>query len=340
MQKSIPNNIQIGQTLNPAKDYGGVSSINDKGKLEDIIGKLDKTKNFIATGTADEDLSRYYPNIFPITRQSQIAGDFPKKAYASDNYIDKKTLEFTIQMTANTFSNYSTMEICLPIQFVKKPAKTTAIDATMTVVNNFFGHWFTNIDIRRYPDDLNILPTNNSVSIANYSNSQRKYLPLKSVKKLLKTMFYTNKSVYLTSGNDRRPNNDNTTANRTNPNLTFRMKELANTLKAQTIYRIPLLYFCDLGKVNFSINTDTRIKITLERNMNKLFESNAKVASIPDTPDAFINFFSRPYIAYQETTLTQQAALYQNGILRSRTALRQGVLPAPFQQEFQISIGT
>ena len=243
-------------------------------------------------------------------------------------------------MTANTFSNYSTMEICLPIQFVKKPAKTTAIDATMTVVNNFFGHWFTNIDIRRYPDDLNILPTNNSVSIANYSNSQRKYLPLKSVKKLLKTMFYTNKSVYLTSGNDRRPNNDNTAANRTNPNLTFRMKELANTLKAQTIYRIPLLYFCDLGKVNFSINTDTRIKITLERNMNKRFESNAKVASIPDNPDAFINFFSRPYIAYQETTLTQQAALYQNGILRSRAALRQGVLPAPFQQEFQISIGT
>ena len=340
MQKSIPNNIQIGQTLNPAKDYGAVSSINDEGTLKNIINKLDKSKNFIATGTADEDLGRYYPNIYPITRQAQIAGDFPKKAYASDNYVDKKTLEFTIQMTANTYSNYSTMEICLPIQFVKKTAKTTALDATITVVNNFFGHWFTNIDVRRYPDDLNILPTNNSVSVANYSNTQMKYLPLKSVKKLLKTMLYSNKPVYLTSNNDRRPNNDNTAANRTDPNLTYRIKELADTLKAQTIYRVPLLYFCDLGKVNFSTNTDTRIKINLERNMNKLFESNAKVSSIPDNPDAFINFFSRLYIAYQETTLTQQASLYQNGILRSRTALRQGVLPAPFQQEFEVNTGT
>ena len=100
------------------------------------------------------------------------------------------------------------------------------------------------------------------------------------------------------------------------------------------------MYFCDLGKVNFSVNTDTRITLTLERNLNKLFESNKKVAAIPDNPDADINIFARPYVSYQETTFTQQAALYSNGILRSRTALRQGVLPAPFQQEFEISKGT
>ena len=294
MQKSITNNIQIGQTLNPAKDYGAVSSINDEGTLENIIGKLDKSKDFIATGVAGEDLGRYYPNIYPITRQAQIASDFPKKAYASDNYVDKKMLEFTIQMTANTYSNYSTMEICLPIQFVKKSAKTTALDATMTVVNNFFGHWFTNIDIRRYPDDISILPTNNSVSIANYSNAQMKYLPAKSVKKLLKTMLYSNKPLYITNNNDRRLNNSNNAADRTDENLTYRIKELANTLKAQTVYRIPLLYFCDLGKVNFSVNTDTRIKINLERNMSKLFETNAKLAAIPDNPDVLLNFLRDP----------------------------------------------
>ena len=340
MQKSIPNNIQIGQTLNPARDYGGVSSINDEGTLENILGKLNKSKDFIATGVADEDLVRYYPNIYPITRQSQIASDFPKKAYASDSYVDKKMLEFTNQMTANTYSNYSTMEICLPLQFVKKSAKTTALDSTMTTVNNFFGHWFTNIDIRRYPDDINILPTNNSVSIANYSNAQMKYLPEKSMKKLTKTMLYSNKPVYITNNNDRRPNNSNVAADRTDQNLVFRLKNFANTLKAQTIYRIPLLYFCDLGKVNFSVNTDTRIKITLQGNMNKLFESSAKVAAMPENPDAFIKIFARPYISYQETSLTQQAGLYQNGILRSRTALRQGVLPVPFQQEFEVATGT
>ena len=243
-------------------------------------------------------------------------------------------------MTANTYSNYSTMQLCLPLKFTKKSAKSSDLDANMTVVNNFFGHWFTNTDIRRYPNDYNILPTNNSVSIANYSNAQMKYLPKKSVKKLLKTMLYCNKPVYLTGANDRRLNNDKDLADRTDPNLTYRLKELKNHLNKQCVYRIPLLYFCDLGKVKFSVNTDTRIKITLERNMNKLFESNKKVAAIPTDPDAFIKIFSRPYISYQETTLTQQAALYANGIIRSRTALRQGVLPALFQQELEISTGT
>ena len=49
----------------------------------------------------------------------------------------------------------------------------------MMTVNNFFGHWFTDIDIRRYPDDMMILPTNNSVSVANYSNMQMKHRPAK-----------------------------------------------------------------------------------------------------------------------------------------------------------------
>ena len=74
-------------------------------------------------------------------------------------------------MTANTYSNYSSMLVCIPIKFTKKSSKTPQFDATMTTVNNVFGHWFTNIDVRRYPNEINILPTNNSVSIANYLNA-------------------------------------------------------------------------------------------------------------------------------------------------------------------------
>ena len=340
MQKPISDKIQIGQTLNPARDYGGVSSINDEGTLENIISKVDKSTNFIKTGQADEDLSRYYPNILPITRQSQIAGELPRKAYASETYTDKKQFEFTIEMTANTYSNYSSMLVCIPIKFTKKSAKTTALDANMTTVNNFFGHWFTNIDIRRYPDDMNILPTNNSVSIANYSNAQMKYLPEKSVKKLLKTMLYCNKPVYLDGDDTRRPNNDAVDANRSDPNLTYRIANLKSHLFKKWVYKIPLLYLCDLGKVNFAITTNTKIVLTLERNMNKLFESNKKVAAIPDNPNALINVYDRPYISYQEINLTHQAVLYGTGILRSETALRHGILPAPFQQEFEISTGT
>ena len=167
-----------------------------------------------------------------------------------------------------------------------------------------------------------------------------KYLPEKSVKKLLKTMLYSNKPVYLAADTERRPHDDNDDNDRTDPNLTYCIKELKGYIFQKHIYRIPFGLICDLGLVNFSIKTDLRFIITLERNMNRLFESNKKVTAIPDNPDAFINVYDRPFIAYQEINLTQAADLYFTGILRSETALRQGVLPAPYQPLFEIAQGT
>ena len=39
MQKAISNKTQLGQTLNPADDYGDVPSINNEGTLENLIQK-------------------------------------------------------------------------------------------------------------------------------------------------------------------------------------------------------------------------------------------------------------------------------------------------------------
>ena len=88
------------------------------------------------------------------------------------------------------------------------------------VVNNFFGHWFTDIDIRRYPDDTRILPTSNSVDIYQYSNAQR-YLLEKSVITILKTMSHSNKPVDLDKDVDRRPNNNDDDNKHSDPNLTY-----------------------------------------------------------------------------------------------------------------------
>ena len=118
----------------------------------------------------------------PITRQAQIAGDLPRKAYAIITYSDKKQLEFVLDLTANTYTNYSTMGICLPLKFTKKKSnRAQQMDANMITVKKCFGHWFTDIDIRRYPDDMRILLTNNSADIYQYCNAQIKYLPEKSV---------------------------------------------------------------------------------------------------------------------------------------------------------------
>ena len=88
------------------------------------------------------------------------------------------------------------------------------------------------------------------------------------------------------------------------------------------------------------MTTNTKIIITLERNMNKLFESNKKVATIPTDPDALTQVYDRPYISYQEISLTKRADIYFTGILRSETASRQGVLESPYQQEFEVNTWT
>ena len=145
MQKAISNTIQLDNTLNPLDDYAGVPSINDEGTLENLIGKVDKVWGFLKRGKADGNLSRYFPNVLPTTRQLQIAGELPRKAYASLTHSDKKQLEFILDLTASTYSNYNFMEMCLSLKFTKKSNKAVQMDAQMMTVKKFFGHWFTDI---------------------------------------------------------------------------------------------------------------------------------------------------------------------------------------------------
>ena len=152
-------------------------------------------------------------------------------------------------------------------------------------------------------------------------------------------MLYSNKPVYVYKNFDRRPHKENDDAKQSYPNLTYRLVQLKDYIFEKHVYWIPLSLIVDLGLVNFSVNADTRIILTLERNMNKLFESNKLVTAIPDNQDALIQIYDRPYISYQEINLKKSADIYFNGILRSETALRQGVLPSPCQQLFEINTG-
>ena len=55
--------------------------------------------------------------------------------------------------------------------------------------------------------------------------------------------------------------------------------------------------------------------------------------------DALTQFYDRPYISYQERNLTESADLYFTSILRSKTVLKQGDLPSPYQQLFEVKTG-
>ena len=93
--------------------------------------------------------------------------------------MDKKTLEFNILLASNTYTNYSSRMTVLPIQIKKTTDAAANIDATIIMVNNFFEHWLKEVNIKCYPDDIRILPTNNSVDIYCYSENMLKHLPAK-----------------------------------------------------------------------------------------------------------------------------------------------------------------
>ena len=104
-------------------------------------------------------------------------------------------------------------------------------------------------------------------------------------------------------------------------------------------YRIPLGFFTSLGLVNFPHKIDTRFLFTLENNMNRLFETNAK-ADVPNELDAQIIFQDTPYISYPQITLDDSFVAYFNGILRSRGTLRTRVISSTYQQSFETNTRT
>ena len=69
--------------------------------------------------------------------------------------------------------------------------------------------------MRRYPDDVSILPTNNTVEVYNYAAQQIKHLLTKSLDDIKETNLYKKKAVVLIGNRDRRLNNTDTTADRT-----------------------------------------------------------------------------------------------------------------------------
>ena len=148
-----------------------------------------------------------------------------------------------------------------------------------------------------------------------------KHLPADSPKTISKTLLYDKQLVYYAdTSNDRRNHNANgvdltglnaaaqaakKAAQAKDLNIDKRIANSQNLLKNEHIYRVPLRYFCDIGKINFSTKIDCRIKLFLETNTNKLFESKKLLApgvAIPSA-NAQIIFTKARLIQYEQILL-------------------------------------
>ena len=64
------------------------------------------------------------------------------------------------------------------------------------MVNNFLAGSLKEIDVKRYPDDVRILPTNNTVEVYNYTAQQIKHLLTKSLDDIKEMILYEKSSCF------------------------------------------------------------------------------------------------------------------------------------------------
>ena len=134
MQRERGDKIQLGDTLNPLNDACAVPAIDNTSKLKDVFGKIDKLGDLWDRGKTDTSLIRYLPWGGEVSRQGKIFNIVPKKEYASLAYTDKKTLEFTIELAANTYTNCNMMTLVVPIYFKKSTDKTADVDVVTVLL--------------------------------------------------------------------------------------------------------------------------------------------------------------------------------------------------------------
>ena len=248
------------------------------------------------------------------------------------------------------------MVLCLPITFRKRTNKHTPIDDDMIPINNFFANWVNDVTVKRYGDDIAVLPINTTLDIYRYSESMLKHLPDDVLGTFQHELLYSKKKVVIkgnaaNSYNDRRNHIAAAARNsNTDDNIDDRIAKFNadDALSKRKVYRIPLRYLVDLGLVNMPTAFDTKIVFNLEQNLGRLFESRKKLpnvgtaaAALPTgSPDANVYWHAAPYIQYAQIKLSDTFSKYITKALQSKRVLRTGIKPIPFQKRFEVNVGS
>ena len=141
--------------------------------------------------------------------------------------------------------------------FLKKIKKISnvAIDLEydVMIIYNFFAHWIKELDIKRYGNDIPILPLTNTVKIDKYSDAILKHMEGDTSKTIQIDLLYSNKNVSFPTGRARRKHYTTQNAdevNRADAILDDRLENFSDQLKDEYYYMIPLRFLCYLGLVN------------------------------------------------------------------------------------------
>ena len=332
--------------LNPLDAAVGVDAVDYSADFDSLYKRINNVQKFFEKGTPPGNLVKYIPDLAKPIYQGQIAGPVEKKAYAEDSYRDLKVAMFMIQLSTNQYMNFNNVHLVFPLKIKKKNDDANNIDDEEITVNNFFVHWIKEIDIKRYGDDIPVVPLTNTVEVYKYSDAMLKHMLDDALDVVQYELLYSNKKVQIRGNRDRRQHRKAAGVNanvRTDDNVEDRIAKFQNQIQTTKYYRIPLKYLCNLGLVNQPIRFNTQWRITFETNMQKLFESKenqAAGAAIPNSVDAKIILELAPYILYHQFELEDTFRTYPEGTTISENNLRTGIRKTSLQKSYEMSVGS
>ena len=101
---------------------------------------------------------RYIPGLEKVGYQGQLHSAETKRKYADDTHKSKKGTDLNVQPTKGNYTNSQNVHLCFPLKFKLAADNDNGIATGLITVNNFFAHWIKEVDIKRYSNDISILP--------------------------------------------------------------------------------------------------------------------------------------------------------------------------------------
>ena len=135
-----------------------------------------------------------------------------------------------------------------------------------------FAHWIKATDVTKYGTNKTLIPTTTPQEVYRYSDTMLKHLPKGALKIIQKDLLYSKKAVIYPANSDKRSHNNDNATKRTDDNIDDMEDKFSVQIDSKYVYRIPLKYFCDLGKINVPTKIDVKIRCTLETEIKRLFE--------------------------------------------------------------------
>ena len=167
--------------------------------------------------------------------------------------------------------------MCFSIRFRKLTNAAHNLDADICSVNNLFAPWIRQIDITQYCTNKSFIPTTTPKEVYRYSDSMLKCFPKNFLKVTQKFILYSKILLIIHNNEDGRSHTNTGVNMRIDDSLEEREDKIEDQIDSKYVYRVPLKYFCNLGKINFPTKIDLKILCTLQTNMKQLFKSKKTV---------------------------------------------------------------